>query len=185
MFKIPKTAKRAFKGIIFDVYHWRQKMFDGSIETFECLDRPDTVQVIVVSGKRLLIAKQRQPHKKNYFYSFFGGRVMKGEAALDAAKRELLEEAGLVSQNWKLYKTFSPQGKIRWAIYYFIARDCQKEKKQNLDSGEKIKVKSINFNQLIELIVEDNMGGRDLALEILKLKLKRGGLESLRKMLFK
>jgi 8-oxo-dGTP pyrophosphatase MutT (NUDIX family) len=110
---------------------------------------------------------------------------MKGEAALDAAKRELLEEAGLVSQNWKLYKTFSPQGKIRWAIYYFIARDCQKEKKQNLDSGEKIKVKSINFNQLIELIVEDNMGGRDLALEILKLKLKRGGLESLRKMLFK
>ncbi len=37
--KIPPNAKRVFKGIIFDVYQWQQKMFDGSKETFEMLKR--------------------------------------------------------------------------------------------------------------------------------------------------
>lgn len=32
---IPSFAKKVFKGIMFDVYQWQQKMFEGKLETFE------------------------------------------------------------------------------------------------------------------------------------------------------
>ena len=35
--KVPKQAKRVFKGVIFDVYQWEQEMFDGTKEIFEKL----------------------------------------------------------------------------------------------------------------------------------------------------
>jgi len=40
--KLTSQAQRVFKGIIFDVYQWKQKMFDGSQGIFEMLKRPDT-----------------------------------------------------------------------------------------------------------------------------------------------
>jgi hypothetical protein len=33
--KTPKGAKLAFRGVVFDVYQWKQRMFDGSYQTFE------------------------------------------------------------------------------------------------------------------------------------------------------
>ena len=38
---IPINAKKVFQGIIFDVYQWEQKLFDGTVATFEKLKRPD------------------------------------------------------------------------------------------------------------------------------------------------
>src|SRR3990167_5280393 len=52
---IPDTAKRVFRGQIFDVYQWPQKMFDNSTQTFEMLRRPDTIAVIAVVEDKILI----------------------------------------------------------------------------------------------------------------------------------
>jgi hypothetical protein len=63
--KIPKKARRVFKGVIFDVYHWPQKMFDNSTVTFEMLKRADTLQVIAITpDKKILLLKEQQPTKK-------------------------------------------------------------------------------------------------------------------------
>ena len=43
---IPKDARCVFKGVIFEVWQWEQKMFDGSMATFERIKRPDTVVII-------------------------------------------------------------------------------------------------------------------------------------------
>lgn len=47
---IPPEADRVFRGEIYEVYQWSQKMPDGSVKTFEMLRRPDTVMVRV--GRR-------------------------------------------------------------------------------------------------------------------------------------
>lgn len=104
--KIPPQAKRVFKGIIFDVYHWQQKMFDGSEETFEMLKRVNTIEVISIKDGKICISHQSQPTKKD-FYSLFGGRAEEGEEPLTTAKRELLEESGMTSDSWELYKNIS------------------------------------------------------------------------------
>src|SRR5437868_13556711 len=111
--KIPPEAKLVFSGILFDVYQWQQKMFDGSFETFEMLKRPDTVEIIATNGDKVYMSHQSQPNKAN-FYSLFGGRKEKGEEPLECAKRELLEESGMSSNNWELYKEYKPLHKIEW-----------------------------------------------------------------------
>ncbi|KKT71448.1 MAG: NUDIX hydrolase [Candidatus Moranbacteria bacterium GW2011_GWF1_44_4] len=61
---LPKNAKRVFRGVIFDVWQWKQKMFDGSLATFEKIKRPDTVNIVGVVGKRIIILRQKQPDWK-------------------------------------------------------------------------------------------------------------------------
>jgi ADP-ribose pyrophosphatase len=150
-----KKAKRVFKGVIFEVYQWRQKMFDGSYATFEMIKRPPTVEVIgITADKKILILEQRQPNTP-VFYSFPGGRVDEGETIRQGALRELREETGHTSQNLKKWKTFNEYTTMDWQINMFIARDCHKVGELMLDPGEKIKVKKITFDQLLKLAEDD------------------------------
>ena len=180
--KIPSEAKLVFKGIIFQVYQWQQKMFDGSTETFEMLKRPNTIEVIATSGNKILLTHQSQPNKSD-FYSLFGGRGKEGEDPLVTAKRELLEESGLESNDWELFKIFEPTHKIEWSIYTFIARNCKKVSEQSLDPGEKIEIRERTFDEFIQDVLSDKYWGDELILEILKMKTS-GKLEEFRKKIF-
>jgi len=52
-------SKLVFKGVVFDVYQWEQKMFDGSYEIFEKLKRKDTAMVIPIKKDgKIIITKQ-------------------------------------------------------------------------------------------------------------------------------
>mgnify|MGYP000255301749 CR=1 FL=1 len=52
MGKLPPDAKKDFDGIIFDVYHYNQKMYNGTTETFEILKRADTAIVIPTANNQ-------------------------------------------------------------------------------------------------------------------------------------
>src|SRR5687768_2703634 len=99
---IPPDAERVFEGIIYDVYHWQQPMYDGTVSTFEMLKRPDTVTVIPVVDGRLLTLEQRQPNWPAPRLTFPGGRVNSGEDWLTGVKRETLEESGYEFDDWRL-----------------------------------------------------------------------------------
>lgn len=182
--KIPLNAKRVFKGIIFDTYQWKQKVFDGSFKTFEMLKRVNTVEIIATKENKILLSKQSQPTKKN-FYSLFGGRANENEKPLITAKRELLEESGLASNDWELIKTFSPIHKIDWKIYTFVARDCEKTAEQKLDAGEKIEVVECNFDEFIKIVESDKYWGNELVLDVLRMKQDGQRLIDFKKKIFR
>jgi ADP-ribose pyrophosphatase len=182
--KIPPQAKRVFKGVIFDVYQWEQEMFDGSKVIFEKIKRPYTVEVIPVYEGKILVALQEQPTRP-LSYSLFGGRVDEGEDELSAAKRELLEEAGLASEDWELFKIDDPSSKIDWKVYYFIARNCKKTAEQKLDAGEKIQIKTMSFDEFINLMSSGETHDNQLVADILRMKLEPSKLEEFKKKLFK
>lgn len=179
--KLPPDAKLVFQGKIFGVYQWEQEMFDGSYETFEVLKRPDTVEVIATSGERIYLTHQSQPNKHDY-YGLLGGRVDKGEEPHAAAKRELLEESGMISESWELFKSYQPVHKIDWSIHTYIAKNCKKVSEQKLDAGEKIEVQECNFEEFIEIVLSEKYWGTELALDILRMK-DNGTLESFKHML--
>jgi ADP-ribose pyrophosphatase len=180
--KIPKSAKRVFKGVIFDVYHWRQKMFDGTHETFEKLKRPGSVEVIAVVGDKIIVQEQEQPHHGS-FYSIPGGRVDHGESSLKAAKRELLEETGLASDDWELFFSYEPYSKIDWRVHCYIARECRKITPMNHESGERIMNKKVSFGRFVGIITDENFRGIRLANKFLRLDKKE--LSHFKKRLFR
>jgi len=156
---IPKSAKRVFKGIIHDVYQWRQKMFDGSYKIFESVKRQDSVIVYASIKDKLIILRQMQPDT-GWFYTTPAGRMdIKDEKPLAAAKRELLEETGMISKKIFLWKKFKRKGKLVCMTYFFVARDCQKISEQSLDGGEKIKIQQMSFEEYLKLA--DDPASRD------------------------
>ncbi len=149
---IPSHAKCVFKGKIFDTYQWEQKLYNGKTKTFEMLRRPDTVQVFPVYNGDVFYIEQRQPDKLKSYISLIGGRVDSGEEKKFAAERELKEESGIKSSDLSLFKTFEPNQKADWTVYFYIARNCSFGK-PSFDGGEKIILKKLPIDKFVDEII--------------------------------
>jgi ADP-ribose diphosphatase len=181
--KLPPNAKKVFQGKIFSVHQWEQEMYDGSKATFEMLKRPGTIQIIPTAGKTVYLSYEEQPTKPRS-YTLFGGRQEPDEEPLFTAKRELLEETGLESDDWELVKTYNYEGKIEWPIYLYVARHCKKVADQHLDPGEKIDIKEVSFEQFVEIVSAENFWGGIIANDILRMRLEPEKLADFKKRLF-
>ena len=148
---VPDGAELKFKGMIFDVYQWPQKLFDGSEHTFEMLKRTDTVNALCVVEDRVVVLNDEQPHLGKRL-SFPGGRVDDSdESQLSAVQREVREETGYSFKKWRLVWVWQPYRKIEWFNYIFIAWDINGQDKPHLDPGEKIELKQLSFEEVKDL----------------------------------
>lgn len=167
----PSRAKPVYQGKIFEIWQWKQKMFDGSIEVFEGLKRCNSVEIFAAVGNKVILQQQWQPHLKNYFFSLPGGRMDYGDNALIEAKRELLEETGYTSDDWILWKKIQPHMTAQYTVSYFIARNCYLKQKPDLDGGEKIVNKFITFNELLKITDNPKFRGSETITMLLRLRL--------------
>lgn len=179
---IPPDAKKVFSGVLFDVYQWEQELFDGSKGTWERIKRSDSVTVIAVHEGRIVVSFEEHPAAEP-FTSLPCGFIERGEEPLAAAKRELREETGLVSDEWEHYASWPVGSKISWDEHVFIARGCRKEGEQHLDAGERVRVESVDWDGFLRFIVRDDFRLSNLSLHLLRLQ-ARGGLDAFRKRLF-
>lgn len=168
---IPENAKKVFDGVLFNVYQWEQELFDGTKTTFEKIKRLDTVVVFpVLDDGRIILTEQEQPGMEP-FIGAAGGRVDKGEDILKAAKRELLEETGYRASEFILWDAQHPISKIDWVVYTFIAKGLKKVADLNLDAGEKITLKSVDLDELIDMVTSKNFIEKEIVSRIYEAKL--------------
>ena len=185
MIGIPKDAKRVHKGLLFDVYQWEQKMFDGTEKTYEKLKRRDSVTILpITEDGKIILGREQQPAREP-FVSIPGGQVDDGEESEHAARRELLEETGYEPGELFLWQTVQPYGnKIEWDVYGYIARGCKKVADQHLDAGEKIELQLVTFDEFIQIAAfDENFRVEELTKIILRAMLNPGGLDELKKLL--
>jgi 8-oxo-dGTP pyrophosphatase MutT (NUDIX family) len=183
-YPIPHDATLAFKGVIFEVWQWQQPLYDGKIATFERLRRPDTSDVIATVAGQILLIEQEQPDTRRPFIGLPGGRCDEGEDPLLAAKRELKEETGYVSDEWETFREVSPVGKIEWTVHTYIARNCRSEAAPQLDGGEKIKMRLVSFDAFLDLADLPEFQSRDLSFELLRAKYDPAAKERLHTAIF-
>jgi 8-oxo-dGTP pyrophosphatase MutT (NUDIX family) len=178
---IPPDAEEIFHGRIFDVYQWSQKMFDGTVETFEKLKRPDTVNVIpVLENGNILLSKQSQPSREP-FTGTFGGMIDHGETPQEAAARELREETGYESPSYTLIHSVQPVAKIDWAIYTYVARNVKKVGSPILDAGENISIFEVSFDEFVRWAADPTFRDTEISLMVFRAMSKPAGLLELKK----
>lgn len=181
--KLPSNAKKVFQGKIFSVYQWEQELYDGSTATFEMLKRPGTIQIIPTMENKILLSHEEQPTKPRSI-TFLGGRQEENEEPLVTAKRELLEETGLESDDWEFLKVYKNEGKIDWDVYLYAARNCRKVAEPNLDGGEKIDVIEVTWDEFLEKVSSEDFWGQIIANDILRMRLDQKKLEAFKQKLF-
>ena len=167
--ELPKHAQSVFKGEIFTVNQWPQKLFDNSVHTFEKLSRSDSVGILAVTkDRKILISHQEQPGMEP-FISLLGGVIDPGETPLDAAVRELHEEAGAEAEVWEHWFSTQPITKIDWAIYMLIAKEVNLTADQHLDGGERIKIEAVTLDEFLAVMQKDEFRDFEVAIKIFRM----------------
>ncbi|OHA16100.1 MAG: hypothetical protein A3H57_02070 [Candidatus Taylorbacteria bacterium RIFCSPLOWO2_02_FULL_43_11] len=146
-----EKAKRVFKGVRFDIYQWEQEQFDGSKAIYEIAKRDDTVIIIPVIDDDVVMVREKQPHWGQEALVPVAGMVEPEENLKEAAKRELLEETGMMFDNFDLVYIEPVIPAVEWTAYTFIASGYQKTTDKKLDAGEKNEVIKISIDDLINL----------------------------------
>ena len=176
---MPSDAQCVFQGVIFDVFQWEEKGYDGKAMTFERLKRPDTAMIIAVTeDKKILIIEEEQPASRGVSVGIPCGRIEHGEDALVGAQRELLEETGYAGNDWSLLSSFQPVHKIDWAVYTFVARGCTRVAEQHLDGGEKITTRLVDFDTFVDIILSASCDDEHLKFMLLEAKLDSAKMDA-------
>ena len=82
------------------------------------------VMMAVDDRKRILLVRQYRLPAQNYLWELPAGRLDKGEAPLQAAKRELAEETGYRAKKWRKLVTFFPSpGYVAEKMTIFLATE--------------------------------------------------------------
>lgn len=120
-----KDSEVVYAGRVWDI---RQDTFDynGEPVVRDYLDHPGAVAVLALNERDevAVIRQYRQPVKHRLLELPAGMLDVAGEPALEAAKRELGEEAELQAANWEpLVSYFSTPGGCSELLQIFLASD--------------------------------------------------------------
>ena len=164
----PETleARIVAKSRLFTVEQVQLRFSNGIERTYERLVNKGqgygAVMVVAMQDERTaVLIEEYCGGMDNYQLSIPKGLVEPGEDVLDAANRELMEEAGFGAERLE-YLSLSP-GYMSQSIAVVLARDLY-EKRLPGDEPEPMRVDSVDLYELSELIGRDNFTeGRALA----------------------
>ncbi len=149
-----EQAKKVFSGVRFDVYQWKQKLFDGTEATYETVRRADNIFVIPVIGEEIVAVREQQPHWEGPSLNIVAGMLEEGEGVLEGARRELEEETGMVFKDFYLVHMEQPNTSAEWISYTVVATGFEGVKEKSLDAGESSETVRLSFAEYLRGVRE-------------------------------
>ena len=119
-------SRRSFTGKVWDVTTDLVDLGDGTVVTRDYMHHPGAVAVFALNenGQIYLVRQYRHPVRTETWEPPAGLLDVAGEDPLEAAKRELHEEADLTAATWNvLIDFFSSPGGSSEGIRVYLARD--------------------------------------------------------------
>lgn len=155
-----KTIKSEaiFKGRIVDLRVDTVLLPDGKESTREIVKHAEAVAVIAVDEeKNIYLVKQYRKPVEKVLLEIPAGIMDKDEEPLEAAKRELEEEAGLRAEDWKKITSFyTAPGFTDEKIHLFLATKLVKGL-INLDEDEFVEVEVLPLDRAYHMVLEGSI----------------------------
>ncbi len=123
-----EDSQTVFEGRIISVRKDQVTMPGETTSQRDVVVHPGAVGVVALDEQgRVLLVNQYRHHVRRRLDELPAGLLDKpGEPALDAAQRDLVEEAGLAAETWHvLVDTLSSPGMTDEAVRTFLARDVR------------------------------------------------------------
>jgi ADP-ribose pyrophosphatase len=145
----------------------RQKTFklpNGTLESFFIDVAKDSVQIFpITSENEVLLVQQFRPGDEKEWLELPGGGKEDDETVLDeVAARELVEETGYKGKMKYLGSVpYSPY--TTGTKHMFLATDCIKVSKLDLDPNEFLVVKKVSMDTFMTLLRQSKIRGTDTA----------------------
>ena len=110
------------------------------------------VMMAVDEEKRILLVRQYRLPAGKHLWELPAGKIDEGETALQAAKRELIEETGYRAKKWKKLASFLPSpGYMEEKMTIYLAKDLEEGEAQPMDD-ERIEKKWFTKKEVAEML---------------------------------
>jgi 8-oxo-dGDP phosphatase len=151
---------------------------EGASIVREYVDHPGAVAVLVLDDddRVLLIKQYRHPVRARDWEIPAGLLDVAHESPLDAAKRELAEEADLVASDWAvLADYFTTPGGSSEAIRIYLARDLADapEVHARVDEEADMEVRWVPLDACVDAVLERRVGNPSLTIGVLAAQVAR------------
>lgn len=138
---------------------------DGSLGSYYYIDMHGACGIIPLfeDGTTAVVRVQRYLLRRALWEFPIGG-MEQGETPLDAARKELQQEAGLRAESWHELGSFAPyKGVSNELTHFFVARDLS-ETERELEPSEDITVHRMPLDEARARILDQSVGdGQSMA----------------------
>lgn len=166
-----KTLKvnTVFEGKIITVHVDDIELDDGSKAFREVVEHSGGVCVVPLTDEDeiIMVRQYRYPFKRELL-EIPAGKLERGENPLEAAKRELEEECGIVAEKVISLDTIYPTVAYCSEIIYMYAAKNFTKTAQHLDEGEFLGVEKIKINDAVAMIMNGEICDAKTVAAILK-----------------
>lgn len=127
---------------------------DIVLDDYYVVEANDSAMIVAIDSLNRIILKKeyRFPVNEILVELPAGGFEPNEKDPLMVAKRELLEETGYASNNWKLLaKTYDCPNRCNDTLYLFLAQDSVRVSNQQLDDSENIDILLVPFGDAVSM----------------------------------
>jgi ADP-ribose pyrophosphatase len=147
------AGEEVYAGKLLRVHRDRVRLPDGKETLREYIRHPGAVAIVALfDDGRVLLERQFRYALRREFIEIPAGKLDAGEAHLETAKRELLEETGYVAAEWRrLGLVHNAIGYSDEGIELWLARGLER-REQQLEPGEFLEVLALPLAEALAMV---------------------------------
>ncbi|MGB5157320.1 NUDIX hydrolase [Desulfobacterium sp. N47] len=147
------SSKMIYKGKVFSFFSDNVTLSNGLTTNIDVIRHPGASAIVpFLNYNEIILIKQFRYAAGGFIWEIPAGVLSPGEAPLECAKRELIEETGYSAGKMeKLTEILPVPGYSDERIHIFLATGLS-ESKQNLDDDEILKVHTLKLDTVMEMI---------------------------------